>query len=130
MLKRIPPEDRDVLMFRRGVRFVVPIINCTSDMFVIYPRPSQNKNDFPPPINVWLVCLSSDILNDTKDVAIYTIAHELAHVLLEHSRLSGASTHDGLSEREIDADNQVIDWGFESELRNSPDNYLYGDGSI
>jgi hypothetical protein len=30
--------------------------------------------------------------------------------------------------REIEADEQVIKWGFANELNSEPDNYIYGNG--
>ena len=130
VLNRIPSDDRDVLTLGRNLRFVVPIINCTADRVVIFPSPSINNNDSPQPIDVWLVCLNSEILKDPKDEIIYTIAHELAHVYLEHSKFGGAvlSKEDN-NKREIDTDKQVIKWGFESELRKSKNNYIYRNGS-
>ena len=78
-------------------------------------------------VGIWLVCLSSDILKRSKKESLYTIAHEIAHVFLEHPKT--ASKFEKFSEKEIEADKQVIKWGFESELRQTPFNYIYGKGS-
>jgi len=68
---------------------------------------------YEPMLAVWLVCLSPDILKRSKVEAIYTLAHELAHVYLEHSKHFGIPKREGLLEREKEADKQVIKWGFE-----------------
>lgn len=93
--------------------------------------PTMIKADILNRINsIWLVCLSPDILNRTNDEAIYTIVHELSHVYFEHSKHLGAADREGLKEREIVTDNQVITWGFEKELLNTPFNYIYGEGIV
>ena len=79
-------------------------------------------------VAVWLICLSADILKKSREEALYTIAHELAQVYLEHPKT--ASMIEEFSEREIEADKQVIKWNFESELRQAPFNYIYGEKSI
>ncbi|MGD8443949.1 MAG: hypothetical protein PVI94_10665, partial [Desulfobacterales bacterium] len=71
-------------------------------------------------------CLSSDILKRSKKESLYTIAHEIAHAYLKHP--NEASKVEKSSKREIEADRQVIKWGFESELRHTPFNYIYGTG--
>jgi hypothetical protein len=55
-------------------------------------------------------------------VRIYVLAHELAHVYLDHP--PGYP----MEKQELEADAQVIKWGFEEELRSCPYNYLYGVG--
>ena len=72
--------------------------------------------------------VSEDILKRTKDEALYTIAHELAHIYLKHSKHIGTHNSEGLKDREIEADTQVIQWGFEKELRETSFNYIYADG--
>ncbi len=57
-----------------------------------------------------------------------TVAHELAHVYLEHPQT--ASMIEGFRGKEREVDEQVIKWGFESELRQAPFNNIYGQGSI
>lgn len=147
VLERIPSEDREIIMYKRGVRFVAPLFNCTAQQMYIDPLSVRDekttlcqcskcndlhlasKNErYGKMIGIWLVCLSSDILKRTKDETLYTIAHELAHVYLEHGKW--ASELDDFSKRELEADKQVIAWGFESELRQSPFNYIYGEGEI
>ena len=79
-------------------------------------------------VAIWLVILNHNIHNEPKEHALYSIAHELAHVYLEHTQSS--SGKEEFYQREIDADKQVIKWDFENELRQTPYNYIYGEGTI
>jgi len=148
VFERMPPEDRKVLMFKRGVRFIAPITdNSVTEQVFIDPISDRNKkstlcqclkcNEFhlTPKngrydimVGIWLVCLSSDILNKSKKESLYTLAHEFAHVYLEFPNTE--STIEGVLERENEIDKQVIKWGFESELRHTELNYMYGNGSL
>ncbi len=56
------------------------------------------------------------------------IAHELAHVYLEIPKT--ASMIEKFTEKEREVDEQVIEWGFESKLRQKQINYTYGEKSI
>ena len=59
-----------------------------------------------------------------RDNFVYTVVHDLAHVLLEHN----SAKQESGPQCEIEADKLVVEWGFQKELKASPDNYLYGDG--
>ena len=76
-------------------------------------------------VGIWLVCLSSDILNRSKEEALYTLAHEFAHVYLEIPNTE--SRIEEFMERENEIDKQIIKWGFESELRQTKKNYMCGE---
>jgi hypothetical protein len=148
VLERLPSEDREVIMHNRGVRFIAPItVNCVTEQVFIDPISVRNTSStlcrcskcdelhFTPKngrydmmVGIWLVCLSSDILKRSREESLYTIAHELAHVYLEHPKTT--SRIEEFSERERKADRQLIKWNFESELRQTPFNYIYGKGSI
>ena len=69
-----------------------------------------------------LLIFTSDLCDESQAVILYTIAHEFAHVYLGHKQL----TDDPYVE--LEADKQVIAWGFENELRKSGSSYLYGSG--
>jgi hypothetical protein len=145
VFERIPSKDRKVLMFKRGVRFIAPITNnSVTEQVFIDPISDKNKKStlcrcskcFEPHltpkngsydmmVGVWLVCLSSDILKRSKRVALYTIANELAHVYLEIPNIE--SSIEEFMERENQIDKQIIKWGFESELRQTKKNYMYGE---
>jgi hypothetical protein len=147
VLERLPSEDREVIMHKRGVRFIAPItINCvTEQVFIDSIRVKNEQTTFcrcskcnelhltvedgryDRMVSIWLVCLSPEILKIKKNQSLYTIAHELAHVYLEHSRHVGVSKKEELREIEREADKQVIKWGFKSELDETPWNYLYGE---
>jgi hypothetical protein len=79
-------------------------------------------------VGIWLVCLSSDILNRSKEEALYTLAYEFAHVYLEIPNTE--SEIEEVLERENEIDKQIIKWGFESELRQTKQNYMCGEKSI
>jgi hypothetical protein len=145
VFERIPSEDRKVLMFKRGVRFIAPITNNSiTEQVFIDPISDKNKKSnlcqcskcFEPHltpkngsydmmVGVWLVCLSSDVLKRSKGVALYTIVNELAHVYLEIPNIE--SSIEEFMEKENQIDNQITKWGFESELRQTKKNYMYGE---
>ena len=146
VLERLPSEDQEIILYKRQIRFIAPITaNCITEQVFIDPlsvrneqtslcrcnkcnephiTPKNGKYDIM--VGVWLVCLSSDILKRSKKESLYTIAHEIAHAYLEHP--NAASKIEKSSKREIEADRQVIKWGFESELRHTSFNYIYGTG--
>ncbi len=147
VLERLPLEDQEIILYKRQVRFIAPItVNSLTEQVFIDPVNARNEQtsvcrcnkcnephitpkngSYDIMVGIWLVCLSSDILKRSKKEALYTIAHEIAHVYLEHPKT--ASKLQKLTEKEIEADKQVIKWGFESELRQTPFNYIYGIGS-
>lgn len=129
VLVRIPSEDRNILMFKRGVRFFVTSENCVAEQLFISP-PKDINDESMGMIEMWLVCLSADFFESKREESIYTIARELAHVYLGHSRQSDVSDTEELSYRELEADRQVIRWNFGPELRQAHFSYIYGNGGI
>jgi hypothetical protein len=149
VLERMPSKDREIIMYKRGVRFIAPITNNSITEQVFIDPISSVKNEhttlcrcskcnelhFTPKngqcdmmVGIWLICLSSDILKRSKEEALYTIAHELAHVYLEIPKT--ASMIEGFTEKEREVDEQVIKWKFKSEFQQKQINYTYGDGRI
>ena len=148
VLERLPSKDREILMYKRCVRFIAPISNnsVTEQVFIdpISVRNEQttlcrctkcNELHFTPKngrydmmVGIWLVCLSSDILKRSKNESLYTIAHELAHVYLELPKI--VSSIEEFSEIEREIDEQVIKWNFKSEVQQKKLNYIYGEGRI
>ena len=148
VMERIPSEDRKSLMFKRGVRFIAPITETSvTEQVFIDPISDRNKKStlcqclkcdeyhltpkygrYDIMVGIWLVCLSSDILNRSKKEALYTLAHEFAHVYLEIPNTE--SKIDEFMEREKEIDKQIIKWGFESELKETKKNYICGEKSI
>lgn len=124
IFQKIPEQDKDVLMYKRNIHFILPE-TCTADLIFANPLISSDER-YGPMIPVWLICLRNDLITNDKDEIIYTIAHELAHAYLEHSGTS--SSLEQAKTLEIEADQKVLDWGFETELKNTPDNFIYGNG--
>ena len=148
VLERLPSEDREILMYKRGVRFIAPItFDSVTEQIFIDPISVKNEQtnlcrcskcnephltvkngSYDMMVGIWLVCLSFDILKRSKKEALYTIAHELASVYLELPKT--VISIEEFSEIEREIDEQVIKWNFESKLRKKPFNHIYGDGRI
>lgn len=126
VLSRLPKKDRDKLE-KRGVHFIFHSSNCTAQRIIIDPNIARDER-FQPKLSIWIVTLSQDFHKKPKTNAIYDIAHELAHVYLDHTAF--ALSHEEFPQREIEADKQVIKWNFEMELRQTPYNNIYGEGRI
>jgi hypothetical protein len=148
VFERMPSEDRKVLMFKRGVRFIAPITNnsVTEQVFIdpigdrnkksnlcrcskcYEPHLTSKNGSYDIMVGIWLVCLSHDILQRLKEEALFTIANELAHAYLEIP-----NTETRINEsmgKKSEVDKKVIKWGFESELRQTKKNYMCGEKSI
>ena len=148
VLERMPSKDREIIMYKRGVRFIAPITNNSiTEQVFIDPISNRNKNTtlcqcskcnelhftlkngrYDMTVGIWLICLSYDILKRSKEEALYTIAHELAHVYLEIPKT--ASMIEGFTEKEGEVDEQVIKWNFELKLRKKQINSIYVEGRI
>lgn len=126
VLRRIPEVDRFIFE-KKGVRFVFPSSNCTAERIIVNPMISKDER-YHPMVAIWLVVLNHNIYKEPKNHALYSIAHELAHVYLEHTARSSGKEES--FQREGEADKQVIKWDFENELRQTPYNYIYGQGTI
>ena len=148
VLERLPSKDREIILYKREVRFIAPIANnCITEQIFIDPSCIRNEGTslcrctkcnephltvkngrYDIMVGIWLVCLSPDILKGPKEQSLYTIAHELAHVYLEIPKT--ASMIEDFSEKEREVDQQVIKWGFKSELRQKQFNQFYGEDRI
>lgn len=122
VVKNIHKEDVLTLAKKNTIVFLGDKI--TSFCFPLFFYQGSSKRS--DPIAVSFVSLSSSVTDSPSSEATYTIAHELAHAYLGHLQLS-ANLSDAQN-NEMEADRQVIKWGFEKELRACPDNYLFGAG--
>jgi hypothetical protein len=121
VIGRIPDDDLIELS-------TINVVLLLADKSASYHYPvyvSRHGEQTSEPIKVNLILLSPGIAERPEESAIYIIAHELSHAYLNHSML--ADTEDS-RRREIEADEQVIKWGFANELNSEPDNYIYGNG--
>ncbi len=108
VLMTIPEDVADYLIKGRVFSFVVP---------------SDGVLGFTALESAQYLCVDPySFATSTPQDRIYTIAHELAHVYLNHP--PGYS----MEKQELEADQLVVKWGFEDELRACPYNYLYGIG--
>lgn len=112
-LSRLPDDAFDFFLYE-SLFLVIQIQANTVDKYIIQKGLNEIK----------FIIFVSDLCNSPEDEIIYTIAHEFAHLYLGHEGVGGM-THD--DSKEIDADNQVVKWGFEKELRSSSWSYLYGE---
>jgi hypothetical protein len=105
---RMPEEDAQYLINGRVFYFIIP---------------TNSIVPFKAMVAAYYLCVDPQMFAAIKPSdKIYLLAHELAHVYLDHP--PGYA----LEKKELEADGQVIKWGFEEELRSCLYNYLYGVG--
>ena len=114
-LNRLPEEDLDYLLFERVLRIVQPIVNTVIELndLNLSLRDSTGR--------IMLMAFESALCDRPPHEITYIIAHEFAHVFLGHA----TNIAEQSAECEVEADEQVIEWGFEEELKKSPFNYIY-----
>lgn len=116
VLERIPEEDRTVLRFFRNLRVIMPVDHTAAVIYVNFRFVDERHREMIP---VWFICLSPDFGSQPESECIYLLAHELAHVFLEHN-MDGSNGKDQVAQRknqEIHADQLVQKWGFREELQ-------------
>ncbi len=66
---------------------------------------------------MWAVTICEKMLSAPRDIVAGLIAHELAHLFLEHGREQAAiQPHDRVECEEREADTTAIGWGFKEEI--------------
>lgn len=108
VLSRLPDEDLNYLLYELNIDVVQVCANT-----VFKARHFNNSETV-------YVCFESGLCDFSQSKIIYIIAHEFAHAFLGHS----ATDPDITKECEIQADEQVIKWGFEKELKRSRMSYI------
>ena len=121
VLGRLPEQDLDRLL-EKNLQIILPSKNSAE---AVLANPFSTYEKAGGLVPVCLVCLKSDAVLLPDHEFIYVVAHELAHVFLDH--WIPAANMD-VDEMELAADRQVLLWGFEESLRKTSYNYLYGSG--
>lgn len=121
VFNRIPEDDLFVLTVKRNVQFIMPA-DATTEVIFVKPKADPKYGMVP----VWLISLPPTRAKYPEHEFIYTVAHEMAHVFLEHTGRD--ESKNAIKESELEADRQVIKWEFEDELKETGHNYIYGDG--
>ncbi len=115
-LCRLPVGDLRTIVYERDVHVLV-----TRGNTVIDPDPilfDRGRGDRV------LVVFVTNFSRSTPSEMLYTIAHEFAHVFLRHYDRANWRGY----ESELEADRQVVAWGFERELREAGFSYLSAPG--
>ena len=129
--KRLPEDDLNVLRIKRCVQYVLPEQSTSQPTLI---NPILCDKSFEPFIPLWIISLRPELLDAPQSELIYVIAHELAHVYLEHAPgFPGAPSSEektkyknpNCTEYDIEADQLVLNWGFEKELRSVDYNYIF-----
>lgn len=117
-LNRLPEEDLDTLLYNRVIRIIQPVVNTVIELNDLNLSLRDEKG------RITLVVFRSELCDKPSAEITYVIAHEFAHVFLGHAT-NQINVDEGC---ETEADTQVIKWGFEEELRETPYNYIHGNG--
>lgn len=125
IFEKIPEDDRNILLNMRNIHILLPFSNCSTEQ--TFARPINDKDHMHHELApIWHICLPSDMVSAPKTQFIYSVVHEFAHAFLEHG--SHVKDLEERRKRELEADQKVIEWGFEEELKACPFNYIYGEG--
>ena len=106
-IQKIPDTDAKDTAMSCHYRFISAY--GTAEEYYIHKNPPCNKDGF---IILDLIFFNfSEMEKDglTDDRIKDTIAHEIAHVYLGHHR---ANNDKKTSEKEIEADDKIVEWGF------------------
>lgn len=119
-LNRLPEEDLDYLLYNRVIRIIQPVVNTVIELNDLNLSLRDETG------RITLVVFHSELCDKPLPEITYVIAHEFAHVFLGHA------TNQSNVDRgcELQTDKQVIKWGFEEELKETPYNYICGKGAI
>ncbi len=114
-LNKLPEEDLDYLLYEKVLRVIQPIVNTVIELNDLNLSLRDSTG------SIMLMAFESTLCDRPADEITYIIAHEFAHVFLGHATNIAAQNE----ECEVEADELVIRWGFEEELKQSPFNYIY-----
>lgn len=114
-LIRLPLEDLRAVAYDRNIHVMNSRGNTVLGLDPIFYDPGKGDRV--------LVVLVVNFSKCEPHEIIYIIAHEFAHVFLGHYDRTKWKDE----ESELEADRQVIKWGFERELKRSNSHYLRED---
>lgn len=122
VVKKIEKKDGGAFSGKQVVTILADQVTCFAIPIYLF----QTSNEIQDCIEVSVIVLSPRMADEPKEIVTYTVAHELAHVYLGHKQYVADLSI--AKQNELDADQQVIEWGFKDELLSTPHNYLYGSG--
>ncbi len=111
-LARLPDEVYDAVMYPSPL-FIGPGPGQLGEALQL-SLAGPPSGDKPQRIDRNVVVLSNELCDQPIEDAMWTVAHELAHIYLGHLKRGGASS--GVVyplEAETDADQLAVSWGFE-----------------
>ena len=111
-LLRLPFEDLKAIAYEKSIHIVNSTMNTVLHLDPIIYDPGKGDRV--------LVIFTMNFSTSPRHEILYVIAHEFAHVFLGHYDRSKWKNE----ESELEADRQVVKWGFEGELRKSDSRYL------
>jgi Zn-dependent protease with chaperone function len=111
-LTRLPFADLRKIVYEKNVHLLVTTQNSVVSANAILYDPGKGEQV--------LVVFTTNFSKCEPHEILYIIAHEFAHVFLGHHDKTIWRGH----QSEIEADRQVIEWGFEGELRRTYFNYV------
>ena len=134
-LVRLPDNDLVYLMDEMNIQ----VVQITKNTVIKIPSrnlPFEPQAHFIPlkqvESDVWFITFETSICNLTPQQTAYTIAHEFAHAFLKHfsndeqiSKNMEKFTGDTAPPEELEADKKMVEWGFESDMRDSEMSYIY-----
>ena len=114
VLLRLPDDVLEMLMGERDVHIIFPeeFANTVYALNIAVPNDGVSKVSIKLK---WFVVLAQYLTKGSHQRVVGTIAHELAHVVLEQTLLSSAHSHT----EEARADELATQWGFGEEIEES-----------
>ena len=134
-LVRLPDNDLVYLMDEMNIQ----VVQISANTVIKIPSrnlPFEPQAHFIPlkqvESDVWFITFETGICDVTLPQTNYTIAHEFAHAFLGHfsnddeiSKKMQNFTGETAPPEELETDKKLVEWGFESDMRDSEMSYIY-----